>query len=513
MSHTHDPSERWGQKREPLCGPDCTYRRLYEGTRLSLSDMASQHASAISAHQHVRNGVIKLLKRVFYSEFQEAERQSGVPMTKVTDEALLLFLESFLTLARDRQQMPHGVEALRASLLARGVEVPNSSDFEAWAEAVRVMPMPQDTDDRLPVIQVDPATLVEVEGEANPFDEGPIGTGFEDYEGIDLGDMFNDDMPPLDELFAEPAQDPGIIETSPTPVEASQAPVVEAVPTEETPEPEIKPAVRSAEGVATRLPLGQSMGSKKKGKAKSPRRKAVSDDTLDVPGAEGDDLPPVEDELRSKLLATVALPRPIFLYKELQAVAGSAEAVEAWLSEMQQLGTRGPVTFIGPKPRHKYRGALLLPGEELRRSLPDYDNQIWGKAVRKYRTNTLYELGVLFGAVGDHAQSIQLGNEVVQMRLNHPQYANLGVVAVLPDRLDTGDATYKAMVEAVEQAGSERLNQVVVLTRFKENLETIITSLRDEADKRQWQFAMPVVAGLSWEWAEDSGKAVKLVLS
>lgn len=163
MSHTHDPSERWGQKREPLCGPDCTYRRLYEGTRLSLSDMASQHASAISAHQHVRNGVIKLLKRVFYSEFQEAERQSGVPMTKVTDEALLLFLESFLTLARDRQQMPHGVEALRASLLARGVEVPNSSDFEAWAEAVRVMPMPQDTDDRLPVIQVDPATLVEVE--------------------------------------------------------------------------------------------------------------------------------------------------------------------------------------------------------------------------------------------------------------------------------------------------------------------------------------------------------------
>ena len=68
------------------CGDDCRYRRLYEGTQSSLTDMAGKHATALGRIGRLRNSVIDACKNSVPAAFSKMEQKMSVRQrTQTTD--------------------------------------------------------------------------------------------------------------------------------------------------------------------------------------------------------------------------------------------------------------------------------------------------------------------------------------------------------------------------------------------------------------------------------------------
>ena len=119
-----------------LCDDNCKYRRLYEGSQRSLTEMASRQAQAVSRVGRLRNQLVLAAKRAFPRAFGEAERSMGKRMSEVTDEILVAYLESFMGTSILAEE-PEGVAELRQALNELGVFVPAGADLKEWAEAIR----------------------------------------------------------------------------------------------------------------------------------------------------------------------------------------------------------------------------------------------------------------------------------------------------------------------------------------------------------------------------------------
>jgi hypothetical protein len=119
-----------------LCDDNCKYRRLYEGSQRSLTEMAGRQAQAVSRVGRLRNQLVLAAKRAFPRAFGEAERALGKRMSEVTDEILVAYLESFMGTSILAEE-PEGVADLRQALNEIGVFVPGGTDLREWAEAIR----------------------------------------------------------------------------------------------------------------------------------------------------------------------------------------------------------------------------------------------------------------------------------------------------------------------------------------------------------------------------------------
>lgn len=119
-----------------LCDENCKYRRLYEGSQRSLTEMASRQAQAVSRVGRLRNQLVLAAKRAFPRAFGEAERSMGKRMSEVTDEILVAYLESFMGTSILAEE-PEGVAELRQALNDLGVFLPAGADLKEWAEAIR----------------------------------------------------------------------------------------------------------------------------------------------------------------------------------------------------------------------------------------------------------------------------------------------------------------------------------------------------------------------------------------
>lgn len=119
-----------------LCDDNCKYRRLYEGSQRSLTEMAGRQAQAVSRVGRLRNQLVLAAKRAFPRAFGEAERALGKRMSEVTDEILVAYLESFMGTSILAEE-PEGVADLRQALNEIGVFVPGGADLREWAEAIR----------------------------------------------------------------------------------------------------------------------------------------------------------------------------------------------------------------------------------------------------------------------------------------------------------------------------------------------------------------------------------------
>lgn len=81
---------------ESACSnPSCGYRHLYTGSQVSLSDMASRQAAALSRVGRLRAGIVTTLRRSFPVLAVQAETQLGRRLADTDDEILLAYLEAF----------------------------------------------------------------------------------------------------------------------------------------------------------------------------------------------------------------------------------------------------------------------------------------------------------------------------------------------------------------------------------------------------------------------------------
>lgn len=113
------------------CRPNCRFRRLYEGSQVSLTDMSGRQASALSRVGRLRAGLVTALRRAFPEQAAAAEAQMGRRLADVDDEVLLAFLDSLLRTSTGREERAM-LDALAGALAVSGIIADPSSSPASW---------------------------------------------------------------------------------------------------------------------------------------------------------------------------------------------------------------------------------------------------------------------------------------------------------------------------------------------------------------------------------------------
>lgn len=87
------------------CGPNCSYRRLYEGVQGSLADMAANHASQAKRTRRLRDGLISVLRATAPKRFGAIERHMEMRLSEVDDETLLAAAQAIMEPVRDEKAL------------------------------------------------------------------------------------------------------------------------------------------------------------------------------------------------------------------------------------------------------------------------------------------------------------------------------------------------------------------------------------------------------------------------
>lgn len=341
----------------------------------------------------------------------------------------------------------------------------------------------------------------------------------------DLAALFDDEQAAAPRLPGAPEADlrmPGSRRRRPLPSgdtqiepnEASQndrrTPQQGPAPDDASPEPaeETEPEVRAAApGAPLRPSLFPAPTRPKRGASRVPRTTAAPPDAFDVPPELSTIGGELTDATRKALLATVAVPRPIFA-ADLESVAGSLDLVQTWIDECHS-GGDSEIRVVSAKPRHRLRGALVLPAGLLRNGAK---KSLWLNCIERYRASAkLYEIGVLLHRVSEEVIAHRLGEHTILLRLSQPR-GLVGVVVSLDQRPSADDASGAAVIADLEEVLSERLSLAAVLSIYADGTERLASLISAEAQVRRWAPTFPVVVGRSWEYADDGGSSADLVL-
>ncbi len=230
---------------------------------------------------------------------------------------------------------------------------------------------------------------------------------------------------------------------------------------------------------------------------------------LDIPVDQGP-VREIPEEVRDRLTDAALLPRPMFT-SDLVAIAGNAEAVSTWESDLRAEPANSPVRFLAAKGRHRLRGSLVVPVQRNAQEKGTRPNW-WADCVERYRGSRLYELGVLLHRIGDEVVSAQFDDHGALLRLNSAR--GIVGVAVVFENVQSDPSAAGAVENMLSQLLGERCSLVAVLTTSGEN--TAVTCLGDAigrlAVSKGWRAQFPVITARSWEFADDRGSTAQLVL-
>lgn len=576
-----------GRKQEQvqLCDDNCRYRRLYEGSQRSLTEMAARQAQAVSRVGRLRNQLVLAAKRAFPRAFGEAERSVGKRMSEVADEVLVAYLESFMGTSILAEE-PEGVAELRQALNDIGVFLPAGADLREWAEAIKrhgvearvgertppVLVVERDAGpkllrnrDLLAVIPVEPnadldlddlfepeptigvdtvregsGLMVEGRGPVEPLEstgtESAASVGVGDLESLHSDETEKFDIDPAIDFFdgdklpevqtagafsfedgpedfimgVEPATDTKHADTKPTFQSESGGDGTIEEPAQGPASQPALPAWATGKTVKPQLfPQGTVAAKPAKRTRKQVRTKATLPDVPEADGAVREKAPEggLSAEVREQLMASIAVPRPVFT-SDLADLVGGEGLVSAWRDELV-LGDLN-VRFVLPKPRHRQRGSLVIPQAALAGSDSGFSRSHWARCMGAYRGARIYELGVFFHRFVEQVISFESDGETVTVRMSL-QNGLTGAVLVAGQDLGEGGVTRSSIVEGLGKLLQDRLVHVAVLVLNAEQFEAVRAVVEEEARKRGWAANMPVTLSRSWEYVEGTGTAVPLL--
>jgi hypothetical protein len=131
------------------CSADCRYKRLYEGTQASLNDLAGKQAAALTRAGKLRNAVLDAGKQFHPDVYAEAERSLGTKLSKLSDEMIIAYLNSFMAVgvaerkaaratppSTPTEQVSPELDAIRTLLTARGVTISESAGAAEWVSVL-----------------------------------------------------------------------------------------------------------------------------------------------------------------------------------------------------------------------------------------------------------------------------------------------------------------------------------------------------------------------------------------
>lgn len=540
-----------------VCGPECRYARLYEGSQTSLSDMAARQTATLERVSTLRDGLVSTLKQHFPTRLVETERRRGHKLggRGDSDAVVLAVLNQFLqdasAAATPRPDAPPtptpGLDDLRAALLQAGFQVGTGTDLAAWASAVRAAAPERERSHATAIAAPAPIAQDPVFDETDPWfgHETPSPDSWGDLEDVFLPDppspaaptgpgldsLFDEgssgapvhasaDMEPealVDSLFGPARPDAGPTD-APTPPQAapSQSPLATPDARPVTPKANAAGGARTAASVVKpeMFPPAQ-LPRASRAKRNAPRTPRVTA----APPVDRPELPTaVATERFDELTALIARPRPVFI-SDLVAASQSPGLVTAWESHYQDLGSASPFRVITPRAHHRARGSLVVPhSTDLRQALAGHGRSGWADCLDESADRTrlrgarLYEAAVLLHRFADDIVSHKLTSEVLALRLNTPQGLT-GAVVWLGSDSPAGSGR-SALTEAVAEMIEDRMVLLAVLTHESgaRAVERLASVVADDAATHDWQPTMPVVASHSWEFAADGGATSLAVL-
>jgi hypothetical protein len=212
----------------------------------------------------------------------------------------------------------------------------------------------------------------------------------------------------------------------------------------------------------------------------------------------------LEPSRRNAILASVVLPRPVFV-PDLLVPAGSAEVLQEW-QDFERSSEDSPVRFITPKVRHKERGPLVLPVGDLREVAAEFNPSAWTDVLERYRGTALYELAALLHRVGDDVEEWGVGDDVVVLHLTSGHGL---VVAVGEDLLGTAGAAVKEAAEVMLSSGAFSL--VTVLAIRASTVVALADLVEEAAREDGWSASTPLTVSTTARYADDLGSSAEVI--
>lgn len=486
-----------------LCasGDSCPYKKMYEGSQKSLTDMSSRQSNSLTRLGRFRSGIVSVIRRAFPAEARMAESSMGKRLIDLDDEILLNFVEN-LTVDAARRDEKLALRAIGSILVNYGFPIDTSKPPVEWLTSITEF---------LQDKKFDPPSLSELfelsdtpkdsatntsESEATP-PESLNNAEPDAHEGNDLSTI----------LWDGPAGNPAVSDSwSPSPLVPKAK--FEGVSVDNNANPSstdtLGDSLDSPSAVSHRPQLFPSTPSKGR-RGRKPRVSAEPPSPFG-PAASED----LDDETTQALLAASAIPRPVFT-RDLVSITGSPSVVDAWEDMCRSNPSKYSVRFIAPKQRHKLRGSLVIPDASARVSTKPSD--WWFKCVDSYRSAKLYELAVLLNSVGDEIVSFSFNNYCASLRLNSSR-GLVGVVVVMDNRVDPADESATVLASELDSMLSERLTLIAVLTYSGEDkdLDDLCETVVSLSVSNKWSVSVPVIASKCWEYAEDRGSNSRIIL-
>jgi hypothetical protein len=187
---------------------------------------------------------------------------------------------------------------------------------------------------------------------------------------------------------------------------------------------------------------------------------------------------------------------------------GNEGVVETWRHSWQD----GDLTvrFVLPKPRHRLRGALVVPQQALKDANSSFSSSWWARCMEAFRGARLYELGVFFHRFAEQVISFDHDGDVVAVRMSLPSGLT-GAILVGGQNLGDDGETRANISVAMERFLKDRLVHIAVLVMNAEQFEAATAAVEEEARKRSWKPAMPVTVSRSWEYVDGTGTAIPVL--
>ena len=386
-----------------LCasGDACLYKKMYEGSQKSLTDMSSRQSNSLTRLGRFRSGIVAVIRRAFPSEARMAESSMGKRLIDLDDEILLNFIEN-LTVDAARRDEKLALRAIGSILVNYGFPIDTSKPPVEWLAIIT---------DFLQTHKFDSPSLSDLfdlsDSSTEQVTEAPASTvspvksadkspSLESSEGNDLSTL----------LWDGPVGNPSISDSwSPSPVAPkSKFSSSDTSDTSDTASVTVADTLGDSLGDSLDVPVSTDSRPKlfpsaptKNRRGRKPR---VSADPASPFGpVDSEDL---DDDITQALIAASSIPRPVFT-RDLVSITGSLSVVDAWEDLCRSNPSKYSVRFIAPKQRHKLRGSLVIPDASTRVSVKPSD--WWFKCVDSYRSAKLYELSEQLHSVGEEIVS------------------------------------------------------------------------------------------------------------
>lgn len=494
-------------------GDSCMYKKMYEGSQKSLTDMSSRQSNSLTRLGRFRSGIVSVIRRAFPSEARMAESSMGKRLIDLDDEILLNFIENLTTDAARRDEKL-ALKAIGSILANYGFPIDINKPPVEWLGSItshlqHITPPQPSLSDLFSLS--DSSDLVDSSDSSNALlevDSRATTTNDSGSLSYDEESIVSESPALADILWDGPVGNPDISDSwSPSPVAAKE---YKASSTATSTSPVRVDSLGDVLEVSDSSQVRPQLFPTSPSRSKRGRKPRVSAEpaspfgSIDVP--EG----VLDDDVVQALIAASSIPRPVFT-RDLVSITGSADVVDAWEDLCRSDPSKYPVRFIAPKQRHRLRGSLVIPDSSLRVSVKPSD--WWFKCVDSYRASRLYELGVLLHAVGDEVVSFNFSEFAASLRLNSDR-GLVGVVVMLDNRVDAADPAGGALFSELSSMLSERLTLVSVLTYSGESrdLDVLCDAVSELAVVNNWSVSVPVICGKCWEYAEDRGSNSRIVL-